>query len=108
MNRGNDVVTVFPEVTRFDEDGNLLTGPSAVGTVCRAVIQPLSFPAETQDMAYTTEERLRLRLIGWEGDELGAQSAVTWEGRRYAIDGEPRRYRGSRRTSRTEYVLVRR
>jgi hypothetical protein len=38
---------------------------------------------------------------------LGAQSQVEWQGKRYAIDVEPRQYNGSRRTAHVEYVVVR-
>ena len=62
---------------------------------------------EDQDNGFTTEERLRLRLVNWQGDELGAQAQVEWEGRRYSVHGEPKRFRGSRRTAHVDYVLVR-
>lgn len=42
LNRGTDVVTVYPEEFMIDSDGNKRTKPSAVGVVCRAAIQPIS------------------------------------------------------------------
>ncbi len=103
LSRGTETVTVFPEAVRTDSDGNTITAPGTVGVLSRAVVQPLS---STEDGGGTTS-KYRLRLIGYP-DLLGAQSAVEWNGKRYAIDGEPRIYNGSRRTAHVEYVMVRR
>jgi hypothetical protein len=51
--------------------------------------------------------KYRLRLVGHPG-LLGAQSQIEWDGRRYSIDGEPRVYNGSRRTTHGDYVITRR
>jgi hypothetical protein len=103
LNRGTDQVTVFAEVTKTDSDGNTITAPGTVGVLTRAVVQPLS---STEDDEGTTS-KYRLRLVGYAG-LLGARSAVEWQGRRYAIDGEPKIYNGSRRTAHVDYVMVRR
>lgn len=103
LHRGTDQVTVFAEVTKTDSDGNTITAPGTVGVVCRAVVQPLS---STEDADGTTS-KYRLRLVGYP-DLLGARSAVEWQGRRYAIDGEPKIHNGSRRTAHIDYVIVRR
>jgi hypothetical protein len=102
LHRGTDRVTVFAEVTKTDSDGNLITAPGTLGVVCCAVVQPLS---STEDADGTTS-KYRLRLIGY-SDLLGAQSAVEWNGKRYAIDEDPKVYNGSRRTAHVDYVLVR-
>jgi hypothetical protein len=102
LRRGNETVTIFPEVATTDSDGNTITKPGTVGVVTRAVVQPLS---STEGDEGTTS-KYRLRLIG-HPDLLGARSAVEWQGRRYAVDGEPRIYNGSRRTAHIEYVMVR-
>ncbi|MBU8820977.1 hypothetical protein KL864_34520 [Mycolicibacterium goodii] len=99
LHRGTDQVTVFAEVTKTDADGNTITVPGTVGVLARAVVQPLS---STEDDESTTS-RYRLRLVGWNGGLLGGQSAVEWNGKRYAIDGEPRIYNGSRRTTHVDY-----
>lgn len=103
MNRPTDIVTVFPEEPFTDADGNTYPRPSAVGVVCRAVVQPVT----TSESDVATAEKLRLRLVGWQGELLGARSQVEWENSRYAIDGEPMRYNGSRRTRHVDYHLVR-
>lgn len=103
LDRGNETVLVYPEEMVIDSDGNKRTRPSKVGVAVRAVVQPLS---STEDADGTTS-KYRLRLIGYT-DLLGAQSAVEWRGKRYAIDGDPLVYNSSRRTAHVEYVMVRR
>jgi hypothetical protein len=110
LHRGTDQVRVFAEVTKTDSDGNKVTTPGTVGIVCRAVVQPLGLlgaSAESTEGGFNSESRYRLRLIGWQGSLLGAQSAVEWQRRRYAIDGDPKIYNGSRRTAHVDYVMVR-
>ena len=102
LNRGTDQVTVFAEVTRTDSDGNRVTAPGTVGVLTHAVVQPLS---STEDAEGTTS-KYRLRLVGYAG-LLGARSAVEWQGRRYAIDGDPKIYNSSRHTAHVDYVMVR-
>jgi len=62
---------------------------------------------EHQTVGFETESKYRVRLVGYSG-VLGAQSQVDWQGKRYAIDGDPRIYNGSRHTAHVEYVIVRR
>lgn len=102
LNRGTDQVTVFAETVVADSDGNTITKPGTVGVLTRAVVQPLS---STEDADGTTS-KYRLRLIGYP-DLLGARSAVEWNGKRYAIDGDPLIYNGSPRTAHVDYVMVR-
>jgi hypothetical protein len=97
MRQRTDLVTVYPETVVIDGDGDTITRPGAVGVLTRAVVQ-------TED---GTASKHRLRLVGYPG-LLAAQSAVEWNGQRYAIDGEPEIYNGSPRTARAEYVMVRR
>ena len=106
LSRGTEVVTVYPEEVTTDEDGNVRTRPSATGVVCRAVVQPMT-STEDASVGFENEIKYRLRPVGY-SDVLGAQSQIEWQGKRYAIDGEPRQYNGSRRTQHTDYVLVRR
>ena len=105
LHRGTETVTVFPETTVVDADGNTMTKPSAVGTVCRAVVQPMT-STEDASVGFETESKYRLRLAEYSG-VLGAQSQVEWNGMRYSIFGEPRVYNGSRRTAHVDYVLIR-
>ena len=50
---------------------------------------------EHQTVGFETESKYRVRLVGYSG-VLGAQSQVDWQGKRYAIDGDPRIYNGPR------------
>lgn len=97
---------MYPEEVTADKDGNTITRPSAVGVVCRAAVQPLS-STEQAERGFETTSKYRLRLVGYPG-LLGAQSQVEWQGKRYAIEGEPRQFNGSRRTAHVDYVMVRR
>jgi len=106
LHRGTETVTVFPEETFTDADGNTRTRPSFVGVVVRAVVQPMT-STEHQTVGFETESKYWLRLVGYSG-VLGAQSQVDWQGKRYAIDGDPGIYNGSRHTAHVEYVIVRR
>lgn len=109
LNRGTEVVTVFPEETVTDEDGNTITRASATGVVVKAVVQPLprTYSSESQDTGFLTETRYRLRLVNWAGPVLGAQSQVEWRGNRYALEGEARIYNSSRRTAHVDYTILR-
>lgn len=104
LHKGTEAVTVYPQEVTTDSDGNTITRPSNVGIVARASVQPIGF-TEDQTTGFTTESRYRLRLVG--GPLLGPQSAVEWQGKWYAIEGEPRQYTGSPRTRHTSYVMVR-
>ena len=66
LNRGTEVVTVFPEEVTTDEDGNTITRPSATGVVARAVVQPMT-STEDASVGFETESKYRLRLVGYPG-----------------------------------------
>ena len=110
LSRGTDVVTVYPEELTV-EDGNTRT-VRATGVVCRAVVQPITSAVavgnqESQEIGFVTESKYRLRLVGFP-TLLGPQSQIEWQDKRYAIEGEPRQYNGSRRTSHIDYIIERR
>jgi hypothetical protein len=108
LDRGRQAVTVFPEETVTDSDGNPFTRASAVGIDLRAEIQPLS-STEDADGGFVTESRFRLRLAGQRGAAvvLGPRSQVQWKGNRYSIEGNGREHFGSPATTRVEYVMMR-
>jgi hypothetical protein len=88
-----------------DADGNKITRAALIGTLVRAVVQPIS-STENADGGFNSGSRYRLRLINYPGI-LGAQSQIEWNGKRYAIDGDPLIYNGSRRTAHVDYRMVR-
>jgi len=108
LHRGTETVKVFQEVETpdTDSDGNKITRPALIGTLVRAVVQPIK-STEDNDGGFNTESRYRLRLINYPG-VIGAQSQVEWRGKRYSILGDPLIYNGSRRTAHVDYAMVRR
>lgn len=106
LNRGTETVKVFQEVQTTDTDGNKITRAALIGTLVRAVVQPIS-STENANGGFNTESRYRLRLINCP-TILGAQSQIEWRGKRYAIDGDPLIYNGSSRTAHVDYVIFRR
>ena len=105
-NTGAQVVTIYPEETYTSTDGNIATRAQAVGFPVRAVVQPDGPPSEAWPGGVVTPSRYHLRLIGWNGGELGPATRVVYEGRPYSFVGEPLRFtRGSRRMLRTEYLI---
>lgn len=105
LNRGNTTVTVYPEQAVKTRDGNTLLKPSEVGTEVAAVVQPLT-STESQDIGDRTDQRYRMRLVGYAG-VLGAASEVEWDGKRWTLDGDARVFNGSPRTRHVEYVIRR-
>src|SRR5206468_3779249 len=61
LRTGNETVTVYPETTVIDSDGNTFTRPAKVGTLVHAVVQPIT-STENADGGFNTESRYRLRL----------------------------------------------
>lgn len=111
LNRGTEVVTVFPEVTVTDSDGNQFTRVGTTGIVTRGSVQPISSTENTDGGGFNTVSRYRLRLAGgWPtgGSILGAQAQVEWRGKRYSIDGDAQLHTGSPRTAHAVYTIVRR
>jgi hypothetical protein len=62
---------------------------------------------ESQDIGFVRESNYRLQPVGFP-TSLEAQSQVEWQGKRYAIEGEHRRYNDSRRTAHVDYIIERR
>lgn len=106
LNRGTELVKVFQEVQTpdTDADGNKITRAALVGTLVRAVVQPLK-STEDNEGGFNTESRYRLRLVNYP-NVLGTQSQIEWRGKRYSIEGDALIYNGSLRTARAEYVMV--
>ena len=113
LNKANCVVRVYPEEAVYDEDGNIRTRPSKNGISCPAVIQPVNSSiqppgsGEEDAIGFQTQELYRMRLVGWCGPPLGAQSRIDWEGRWYSVQGEVKRFRGSTRTQHDDFTLLR-
>ena len=66
LNRGTETVKVFQEIQNpeIDSDGNRRTRAALIGTLVRAVVQPIG-STENADGGFNTESRYRLRLINY-------------------------------------------
>lgn len=110
LRKGTETVTLFPEMTTTDSDGNQVTRAGSVGIVVKASVQPISSTENTDAGAVNTETRYRLRLAGGfptGGGILGSHARVEWREKLYAVEGEAQLHTGSRRTSHATYVMVR-
>lgn len=109
LNRGTETVKVFQEIQNpeIDSDGNKRTRAALIGTLVRAVVQPISSTENTEGGGFNTARRYRLRLINYP-NILGAQSQIEWRGKRYSIFGDAMIYNGSNRTAHVDYVMARR
>jgi hypothetical protein len=110
LDRGREVITVYPEVTWTDEDGNVINKPSPVGVVTRATIQPITTDTDDADATgnVTGPTRYRLRLPrSFSGGLLGRHSAVDWNGDRWSVIGDPQIHNGSRHTAHVDYQIGR-
>lgn len=107
LNRGTETVKVFQEIQtpEVDGDGNKRTRAALIGTLVRAVVQPIS-STENTDGGFNTTTRYRLRLINYP-NVLGAQSQIEWRGKRYSLQGDAMIYNGSPQTAHVDYVMVR-
>lgn len=115
LDRTNFPVTVYPEITIQDEDGNDILKPGP-GYETTATIQPQrqsgtsARRAEQDDEGYSTEEIYRLRFSRAHDAEhglLGQGSQLDWNGGRWHFVGMPTQYAGSRRTAHIDYQIKR-
>ena len=113
LDRGNQLVTVYPEETVFDADGNLITRASSTGVVVKAVVQPVAASgtsgrrAEQDNEGFESEANYRLRISRRENVTLGAQSKILWDGKVFSVVGDATQYDGSRETRHRDYSLRR-
>lgn len=116
LDKANETIIVYPEVTTIDEDGNIFTRPSATGITARATLQ-LSLQsgtsarrAEQDNEGFESEEVYRLRFSRAEDRRLGPlgpQSRISWNGEYWEIYGYHKRFNGSKRTRHRDYTIRR-
>lgn len=108
LSQGRQNVTVYPEETVIDSDGNTITRSSLTGIELRASVQPLS-STEDVDGGFVIESRYRLRLAGQRGAAvvLGPRALLQWRGRMHSIDGDATVHESSRQTEHATYIMVR-
>jgi hypothetical protein len=112
-------ITVYLQETVYDEDGNLVTRPSATGIPAKA-----SFQRDTQsrasvrlleqaDQGFESEEIYTMRFPRSFPHVLGLQAQVDWgvdangNPRRWAVFGWPIPYNSSPRTKHLIYTVKR-
>lgn len=113
LDRGNEWVTVYPEETTTDVDGNTITRPSSTGipVLARIDIQNQSGTssrrAEQDNEGFETEAVYSIRFPRSFQTELGAQSQIEWRGKRFVVFGDARIHNRSARTAHLSYVMKR-
>lgn len=109
LDRGRETVTVYLEETWTDPDGNVISRPSSNGIQARATIQPRSQDSSSgpENEGYYNREVYRLRFPRSFPYILGGQSQIEWNGERWGILQEARRYNGSSTTAHVDYLIER-
>ncbi len=113
LDKGRQMITVYPEVTYTDEDGNLMSGPSETGITTRASIQPAAQSGtsarrrEQDEEVFLVESVYTLRLPRRFPYVLNAQARIEWNGEYWAVIGDPYKYDSSNRTAHYEYSIRR-
>lgn len=114
LTRGNETVTFQPPTYVEDEDGNKMPTYNAANEfVATARIQPAAQSgtsarrAEQDNEGFESEELYSLRLVRSQEIALDPLTKVIWDGKTWHIFGYPRRYNGSSRTQRLEYLIRR-
>lgn len=113
LDKGRETVTIYPEVTWTDRDGNIMTGPSSEGTVTKASLQPAAQSgtsarrAEQDNEGFETETAYRMRLPRSFPFVLQAQSRVEWNGEYWSVIGDAFKFNSSDKTKHFEYTIRR-
>jgi len=104
LDRGEQTLDVYTEVTTTDDLGNVIVGPAEEPTRISASVQPVTsdeLSAVGQDLVTT------YRLIARTAP-VGAWARIRWVnagGSWWDVIGEPRRYSMSRRTAHVDALL---
>jgi hypothetical protein len=100
---GPDEVTLYPEISDVDDDGNPIRRADLdAPVVVRGSMQPTaSIRDDTDGQAVDTSYRLLCRAF-----PAGAWALAEWDGRRWAVSGEPRRRHDSPGVAHATVVLT--
>lgn len=110
LDTGTQLVTIFPQITDTDADGNPRSRPADVGVTVRASVQPLSTQVNREDyrLGQEVRTRYRLRIDRRETVPVGPWAAVDWNGELWELNGDPDIHTGSPRTAHVSAIIVRR
>lgn len=110
---GYEDITVFPEESYTDADGNLMLRCSETGFPAKARFQvraqsgTSSRRQEQDDEGFESEDVYMMRFPRSFPYVLGMQSQIEWHGERWEVFGNPRQYNSSRRTAHLTYTVKR-
>lgn len=113
LDRGNANVVIYPEIEGTDTDGNPFVRASTQGVPKLVQIQPMpqsgtsARRAEQDNEGFETEQIYRMRFRRGEEMNLGIRSVIDWDGETWHVSGFPVKYRGSHRTTHTDYTIKR-
>lgn len=105
-------ITIYPQISWTDDDGNTATGPSPTGIPGKARFFGISFlgtgskAQESQQVGFQTVKVLQMRMPRG-APILGAQAQIEWNGDLYNISGDPTNSCLSEKTAHVEYFLER-
>lgn len=112
LDRGNETVTVYPEIEYTDTDGNPMTGPATTGYQLSVMIQPLPSSgtsarrSEQDNEGFEIETNRRMRVKRGAA-KIGAQARIGWNNEWWSVIGDPTVYNTSPRTAHTDYTIRR-
>lgn len=116
LDRGREVITVYPEILTTDSDGNPFRKAGTTGYTTRATIQKIGDSgtsarrAEQDNEGFESERLALLRLPrSFEAAHgpLGRYAHIIWRGEKWTIFGDPFFFNGSDRTAHVNYTLKR-
>lgn len=118
LDRGHayEQVTVYPETTVVDADGNTVTKSSDTGIDAVARFQPSnqsgtsSRRVEQDNEGFESEQLYKVRFtksVDRQLGILGAQSKILWRGNIWHIFGDVWIHNSSRNTAHNEYWVIR-
>lgn len=114
LDKGNETVRIQPPTWVQDEDGNTMpTYDPAHEFTAYVRLQPAAQSgtsarrAEQDNEGFESEELYSLRFVRGQEPDLDPQTKVVWHGKTWHLFGYPKRYNGSSRTRRLEYLIRR-
>jgi hypothetical protein len=114
LDKGNEEVTIYPETTRLDADGNLITYADRNNPIeTTAVIQVAASSgtsarrAEQDNEGFEGEANYRVRFPRSLDHIPGAQAQLLWNNQVWSFVGDVKRYNGGPRTAHLDYVIRR-
>lgn len=104
LDRGEQVLDVYPEVTTTDDLGNVIIGPASEPIRVTASVQPVTsdeLAAAGQDLVTTYRLIARTAPVGaWARIRWVSDGGTWWD-----VVGRPRRYGMSARTAHVDAIL---